>query len=175
MQELQSLNEFKKFTHRIHNSYALVNSGLELLGEKIENSSDFDAFGNYEIIDEKSTQVISSLPNFHIINGLKKDGPISQLVAHGLISWIFYAWEDRFREIIAKEMDVETNDVMCDLIGDIRNLRHKIAHNLGSLGKEVKKFKVITWLKEGHITLKTSDMNKIQIEINRMEVYVRSK
>lgn len=174
MQELKSLNEFKEFTRRIHNSYALVNSGLELLGERIRNADEFDAVGSYEIIDEESAQIISSLPNFHIVSGLKKDGPISQLVAHGLISWIYYAWEDRFREMIAKEMGIETDHVMCDLMGDIRTLRHKIAHNLGSLGQEVKKFKVITWLKEGHITLKTSDMNRIQIELNKMEIYVRS-
>lgn len=174
MNELKSLNDFKDFTRRVHNSYALVNDGLELLGEKIESSGSFNAINTYEVIDEESEQLISSAPKFRVISGLKKDGPISQLVAHGLISFIYHSWEDHFRKMIAIEMNVEKNLLMCDLIGDIRLLRHKIAHNLGSIDKDIKKFKVITWLKEGHIILKSKDMNRIQIELNRMKVYVRS-
>ena len=171
---MKSLEEFKDFTQRVHSSYSLANHSLELLAEKIQSADGYDNNENYKTLDDESGQVISVIPNFHIIKGLKKDGPISQVIAHGLLSWVYFGWENRFRPMIAKELGVSNNEVMSDLMGDIKILRHKIAHNLGFLDKDIKKLKIINWLKQGHIILKTDDMNKIQLKINNMDVYVSS-
>lgn len=174
MQNLKSLDEFKDFTQRIHNAYSLANRSLEVLAEQIQFADGYSDNENYKILDDESGQVISAIPNFHIIKGLKRDGPISQVIAHGMLSWVYFAWENRFRPMIAKELGVSNNKVMSPLMGDIRILRHKIAHNLGFLDKDIKKLKVINWLGQGHIILKINDMNKIQLRINNMDVYVSS-
>jgi hypothetical protein len=172
VKNLKSLDEFKDFTQRTHSSYSLANHGLEILAEKIQLADGFNDNENYKVLDGESGQVISAIPNFHIIKGLKRDGPISQVIAHGMLSMIYHAWENRFRPMIAKELGVSNNEVMSDLMSDIKILRHKIAHNLGFLDKDLKKLKIINWLEQGHIILKTNDMNKIQLKINNMDVYV---
>lgn len=174
MNNLKSLNLFKDFAKRVHTSYALTNQSLELLGEKIPLSDGYKDTDYYEILDDESGQVISAMPNFFITQGLKKDGPISQVVAHGMLSWVYFAWERRFRPLIAKELGVHNDEVMSDIMGDIRILRHKIAHNLGFLDEDIKKLKILNWLKQGHIILKTSDMNKIQLIINEMSISISS-
>lgn len=174
VKNLKSLNEFKDFTQRIHSSYSLTNHSLEILAEKIQFADRFNDSEDYKIFDDESGQIISAIPNFHIIKGLKRDGPISQVIAHGMLSWIYYAWENRFRSMIAGELGVSKNEVVSDLMGDIRILRHKIAHNLGFLNKDLKKLKIINWLEQGPIILRANDMNKVQLKINNMDVYVGS-
>lgn len=174
VKNLKSLDEFKDFTQRMHSSYSLVNHSLEILAEKIQLTDEFNVNENYKILDDESGQVISAIPNFHIIKGLKRDGPISQVIAHGMLSMIYNSWESRFRPMIAKELVVSNKEVMSDLMSDIKILRHKIAHNLGFLDKDLKKLKIINWLEHGHIILKTNDMDKIQLKINNMDVYISS-
>jgi len=158
----------------MHSSYFLSNLGLELLAEKMRQAEGYKDSETYKIYDDDNS-IISALPNFHLIKGMKVDGPISQVIAHGILSWIYFAWENRFRKNIANELSVQKDDVMSDLMGDIKLLRDKIAHNFAFLDKDLKKLKVINWLKPGHIILRTKDMNKIQSLINKMEVHVLKK
>lgn len=174
MKNLKSLNEFKDFTQRVHSSYSLANHSLEVLGEKLQSADGYNDMESYKVLDEESGQIISAIPNFHIVKGMKRDGPISQVIAHGMLSWIYFAWEKRFRPKIAIELGVSNNDVMSDIMGDIKILRHKIAHNLAFLDKDAQKLKIINWLKPGQIIFKSVDMNKIQLQLNDMDVYVRS-
>jgi hypothetical protein len=174
MQNLKSLDEFKDIAQRYHSAYHMAHLGLVCLAEKISSEDGYNPANSFVIRDTKSDSVISALPYFHLMKGMRKDGPISQVIAHGIINWIYAAWDERFRKRIAEELGVNCNEVMCDVMGDIRIIRNAISHDLGFATEKISELKELSWFSPGQIILRSDDMNKIQVKINSMSVYVSS-
>jgi len=173
MYKLKSLEEFKDVSQRYHSAYHMANLGLVCLSEQIRSTDGFNSADSFVIRDDKSDSVISELPYFHLMQGMKKDGPISQVIAHGIINWIYTAWNERYRKLIAEELGVNINDVVNDIMGDIRIIRNAISHDDDLAEKEISKLKELSWFSPGPIILKSDDMDRIQIKINSMSVYIR--
>lgn len=57
-------------------------------------------------------------------------------------------------------------------MGDLRKIRHYVAHDLGKPEFDPSKLKCIDWLEPGLLILKSSDMDRIQLKINAMQVRV---
>ncbi len=168
---LHSLEEFKSITQRFHSSYHLINIGLADLSKTILNSHN-DLDNDDFIIKNDDGDIVSSVPYSHVLKGLSNEGPISQIVAHGILNWIYAAWNDKYRKLIALELGVDNKSVMCDVMGDIRLIRNAISHDFGSIEFDIKKLKELNWFSNGRIVLKIDDMNKIQMKINSMDIYL---
>lgn len=175
IEELNSLEEFKDAARRFHSAYYLANLGLSKLIETELSPESDRASGTYTLLDEPTNQLISKFPRPFLRNGIKRDGPISQVIAHGILSWIYTAWNDKYRKAIAEELGTSPQEVLCDVMGDLRILRNAIAHDLGTAGDKVSKLRELSWFKPGRLILTTTDMNRIQLKINNMKVYIRNK
>jgi len=62
---------------------------------------------------------------------------------------IYQYWEDYFRGEIARQLRVNKDEIISDIMGDLRLLRHSLIHHGGVALKEVENCKVIKWFKEG--------------------------
>jgi len=104
-----------------------------------------------------------------------KDGLFSQIIAHGIIVLIYELWNGEYRSKIAKEIKCNTNDVMCDAIGDLGYIRNWIVHDGAVADNKVNKLVVLKWPKEeGQFIAKTEEMKDIQLAINTMTVYLKN-
>jgi len=171
VQNLKALEEFKDVTQRMHSSYCLANSGLVLLAEKMKSEEGYSDTKTHDLFDEESN-VLSQIPYFHLMRGMQFDGPISQIIAHGILGSIYMAWSVRFRKKIAAELHVEEDSVKSDIMGDIRKIRNIINHRFTVPAAELAMLKEIDWLEPGLIVLSLGDMNRIQAKINTMVVRV---
>jgi hypothetical protein len=175
MRTSQALDRFKDAARRFHSSYHLANLGLSKLA-----GTDFSAEATagltlHKLVDAEHGNVISELPLSHLRAGMKRDGPISQVIAHGILSWIYAAWNDKARKEIAVELGVDENQVLCDVMGDLRLLRNAIAHDFATAGDKVANLRELSWFKPGRLVITSADMDKIQLAINGMTIRVRGQ
>lgn len=113
---------------------------------------------------------IAEIPTKFALTGMKKNGPFSQLIAHGIIVLEYELWNEDYRSKIAEELGWNTNDVMCDL----RLIRHWITHNGSKADNKLENLKVLHWPKEtGPFAATQVEMDEIQLAINTMCIYQR--
>ncbi len=169
----KTVDGFKEFTQRVTASHFIVNKSLEDQASVWFEKSSGSFHNNLQFKEQESEEVVAEMPIRYLFEGMRSDGGISQLVAHGMLCFIYFAWEKKFRPALAEEAGVNVNNIKTDIIGDIRQLRHKIAHNLAYIDdKEAKSFKVLKWVAPGYLVLTSNDFKKIQLEINRMTVRI---
>lgn len=171
----QALERFKDTTRRFHSSYHLANLGLCKLAETDFSAEAMVGLTVHKLVDAEHGNVISELPLAHLREGMKRDGPISQVIAHGILSWMYAAWNDKARKEIAVELGVGENQVLCDVMGDLRLLRNAIAHDFGTAGDKVANLRELSWFKPGRLVLTSADMDKIQLAINKMTIRIRDQ
>lgn len=175
MHSSMALERFKDASRRFHSAYHLASLGLCKLAETDFSVESTAGQTTHKHIDPENGTVISEIPLSHIRAGLKRDGPISQVIAHGLISWMYAAWNDKARKEIAAELGVNENDVLCDVMGDLRILRNAIAHDFATADAKVSKLTALTWIQPGRLVLTSADMDKIQSAVNAMQIRIRVK
>lgn len=74
-----------------------------------------------------------------------EDGLFSDILAKSIIVTIYTEWDEIYRPKIAAEVGTETKKVMCDLMGDLRFIRHCLIHKKSIVDKNCTKFKILTW------------------------------
>ena len=171
----QALERFKDAAQRFHSAYHLANLGLCKLAETDFSVEAMVGLTIHKLVDTENGETISELPLSHIRAGMKRDGPISQVIAHGILSWIYVAWNDKARKEIAEELGVSANQIVCDVMGDIRLLRNAIAHDFATAGDKVANLKKLSWFKPGRLVLTSADMDKIQLAINKMTIRIQDQ
>lgn len=130
MTEPQSLQAFKEAARKLQSAYHLANIGLSQLGESdLLNQQEEQRF--YALKERESGEMISELHVALLLQGTKRDGSISQIIALSILSWIYTAWDHKYRKEIARELGVPTRKVVSDVMGDLRTIRHYAAHDLG--------------------------------------------
>ncbi|MFW5431166.1 MAG: hypothetical protein ACKE5Q_00100 [Methylophilaceae bacterium] len=148
------------------------------MSDDFENMDGYNPAGKFQMgngFDIKGKRsAVSEMNNELAVTSMRKNGAFSQVIAHGAISAIYSLWEDKYRKSIAKEINIKTNELMCDVMGDVRTLRQVIVHRNGDVDeKTLKKLNVIDWVKTGPLVFTLSDMNKLQELINTMQVYIK--
>lgn len=73
----------------------------------------------------------------YVLAASENDGDYDQKLRWAAIVRLYSAWEDRFRQQIADECDLEKNDVQGDTHGDLRKFRNAIVHAEGRLDQEL--------------------------------------
>ncbi len=171
----KELIKFKKVTHGVYTAYSMSNFGMQKVADELNGMEEMNPDGLFQIgSKDLKRKAISEIKTKHALNGLKENGPFSQLIAFGMITWIFAMWEEEYRKKIANELNVQKADILCDVMGDLRFFRNWIVHNNGFANKDVKKLVTLNWLKNGDPIVITSDeMGTIQEAINTMQVYLK--
>lgn len=171
----KELIKFKRVTHAVYTAYSMSNLGMQRIADELKGMKEMNPEGLFQIGSSYlKRKAVSEIKTKDALIGLEKNGPFSQLVAFGMITWIFAMWEEEYRKKIADELNVQKNDILCDIMGDLRFFRNWIVHNNGIANKDVKKLISLNWLKEGDpIIITTNEMGNIQEAINTMQVYLK--
>lgn len=179
MSQPKSLVEFKRTTQAFHTAYCMANAGMGYIATDIENLEGYNPDGKFQIGEKDETfdsrTAVAEMKNSQAVDGMRKNGPFSQIIAHGIINWIYSLWDEEYREKIASELGKSTNDIMSDVMGDVRIVRNFIVHHNAIADKRVKKLKSLTWISEGPLVLINEDMTRIQEAINTMSIYLRDE
>jgi len=81
---------------------------------------------------------------------------------------IYQYWEDHFRGQMAIELEVKKDDIVSDIMGDLRLIRHSIIHHGGVTLRAVENCKLINWFKEGdEISIDESKFKQIVFIIKK--------
>jgi hypothetical protein len=59
----------------------------------------------------------------------EQDGVFADTLAKAIIISIYTEWDETYRQKIAAEIGVKAKDIACDLMGDLRIVRHWVIHN----------------------------------------------
>ncbi|GGC28277.1 hypothetical protein [Brevibacterium sediminis] len=71
------------------------------------------------------------------LNGaIDTNGWLREWLTHAWITLIFARWENYYRPEFARLEGVELNKISSDVMGDLRHLRHDIAHHNGVVSKD---------------------------------------
>jgi len=172
------LLEFKRVTHFFYTAYVVSNMGMANLAKEISTMDGFNPEGLFvigakdEVTDERMSW--AQMGNDDAIAGMVKDGAFSQIIAHGAISWLYALWSEQYRSKIATEIGIKTNNLMCDVMGEIRIIRNLIHHNSAYADSQsIEKLRIFNWIKEGELAFDSEAMKKVQQSINLMQVYER--
>lgn len=178
MSQPNSLIEFKRTTHAFYTAYCMANAGMSYIATDIEKMEGYNPDGKFQIGEKDenfdSRTAVAEMKNSHAVDGMRKNGPFSQIIAHGVINWVYSLWNEEYRGKVAKELGVKTNDVLCDVMGDLRIIRNFIVHENAMADKRVTQLITINWISEGSLVLVSDDMTRIQEAINRMNVYLKN-
>lgn len=179
MTQPKSLIEFKRVTHAFHAAYCMANAGMSYISSDIENMDGYNPDGRFQIGQKDETfshrTAVAEMRNKEAVDGMRKNGPFSQIIAHGIIIWVYSLWNEEYRKKIAEELGKETNDIMCDVMGDIRILRNFIVHDYAVASQKVENLTTLNWIKEGPLVFVDEDMTKIQKAINTMRIYLKEE
>ena len=174
MSDPKALDEFKQIARGYYAVYVTANEGMSILAKNRSSEDSYHPNEMYKVTDASTGEVICKMPNYRMINGMSFSGPFSQIVAHGILNWIYAIWETRYRKKIAEELDQKHQDnVVSNVMGDLRVIRHFIAHDFAFSDDSLHKLKVFTWIPKGPLILHLEDMNRIQMAINNMNVSIK--
>jgi hypothetical protein len=172
----KELIRFKRVTHAVYTAYSMSNFGMQKVLDELSGMKEMNPEGLFQIgeTSDSKRKAISEIQTKDALIGLAKNGPFSQLIAFGMITWTFAMWEEEYRQKIADELNVQKSDILCDVMGDLRFFRNWIVHNNGVANKDVKKLISLNWLKKDvPIIITDNEMATIQESINTMQVYLK--
>ena len=125
----QALDEFRRSCRKYYVCYAMSSLGLKQ-GYDFLKSSDANPdntlyVGKGPPSDGKSDADIRIGEYFRGYENRE----FQELVARSFVIAIYTEWEEVWRPKIAEKSRVNTADVKCDLMGDLRRIRNFIIHN----------------------------------------------
>lgn len=189
----KTISEFLDVVDSIHGVYLDSTLGFKLITEyilKIQNKS-IRLIGSEATIDKLDEAEFiygtSSPPKYkdphnssllHITTqgGLKernkKDGINFKVIGNLSIVQIYQFWEDKYRDEIAKSMNLQKDDLKSDIFGELRQIRTSIIHNNNIVTSDCeKKVKIIKFKQGEVIFLKQNEVHEI---VNAVKSYLRS-
>ncbi|WP_415905649.1 hypothetical protein ACMXYW_06570 [Neptuniibacter sp. QD48_55] len=172
----QSLVEFKKISHAYHIAYSMASHGMLKTKTDLENLEGMNPEGLFQVGNgpPEKGKTIAEIPTKFALSGMDKNGPFSQLIANGIIVLLYELWNEDYRSKISDELGCATNEVMCDVMGDLRLIRNWITHAGSCADTKIKNLKVLKWPnQEGPFVATQIEMDAIQLEINTMNVYTK--
>ncbi len=107
------------------------------------------------------------------IESSQTNGKFTDMIAKAFIVVIYSEWDELYRHRLASEAEADPSLVKCDLMGDLRLIRHCIVHNKSILEHEHEKFKELKWQLSSGVLVVTREMFSSLIDqINQMVVRV---
>ncbi len=106
--------------------------------------------------------------------GNKLNGKNYQIIAGLCLTMIYDYWENYYRGKIAEEYGVNKDDIVWDIMGDLKYFRHSIIHHQGIAISEIKNCKRLKWFKKGEkINLDKDQMEDVVREIKRISFKIK--
>jgi hypothetical protein len=159
MNRSTELSNFQKRCHEYYTCFTFATLGLQNTANQfryqINENPKQSLFIGSGHPNENKTQSQIRLKDAVMYS--EKDGLFSDILAKSIIVTIYTEWDEVYRPKIAAEVETETKNVMCDLMGDLRFIRHCLIHKKSIVDKNCTKFKILTWSLYADQELKVSE------------------
>ena len=110
------------------------------------------------------------------INSSQKNGVFADKIAKSFVTAMYSEWDEYYRQKLAQEAAVTAKSVQCDLMGDLRLIRHCIVHSKSTITDEHKKLKQLRWsLSPGTFTITKEMLSTLIDQVNHMLVRIESE
>ena len=171
------ITEFRRSCQKYFMCYVVASQGLMERAAKIEAQAPDRSKTVYVgkgHPDEGNWQGSMKIGDF--LDYSARDGQFADQIAKSFIISLYSEWEELYRHKIATQVGASQKDVKCDLMGDLRLIRHCIVHNKSVITREHEKLKELKWqLRPGELQITNDMFSGLIDQINRMQVLVQSQ
>ena len=120
-------------------------------------------------------ETVATIRQGDLVEALQKDGEFDNLNNQAFIVFIYQLWDEHYRVEIAKVLGLGSKDeVYCDLLGDLRHIRHSIIHSQAVLDpSHLGGLRVLprTWsLQRGNLSLTSKMMTDLLAEFRTLAI-----
>lgn len=119
----------------------------------------------------------SSILHKDLLEMLKTGGNFESQLSKQFIVFVYHLWDDNFRYKIADSLSISKNQVECDLMGDIRYIRHSIIHKNSDVRQEdLNHLKILSqiWdLKPGKLVISWKMIHSLMEQIKALYVKIK--
>ena len=185
---MEALKEFEHIADNIYGVYLDGTAGLELFRKWLEEtqSKALESLRKshpelkIEFLNDKDFIYSEGDPNLRNVTALhrctqaeikernSKTGSNYRFLGNMAIVALYQYWEDKYRELIAKEIGLNKQDLKIDVTGDLRILRRSIIHHNGLALSDIGKCKILNWYNpDDEIFIDAEKFKKIVSHIKR--------
>ena len=119
---------------------------------------------------------IAEMRQGDLLDALRPGGVFEDRHAKAFMVMIYHRWDERFRYLVAESLSVSKNRIECDMMGDIRHVRHAIIHHDSEIRQETIDRLILlprVWnLSVGALTLSEGMLHSLMEQINTLHVRV---
>jgi hypothetical protein len=136
---MSARSEFLSFLVEASGTHAFALAAIQLSRRdienlpviNIENPDPIIAWGEGDPNVPGNTQSRPGWRRSEYLENTKRGGITARYLGWAWITLVFDRWEDDFRHRFANEFCCSHRQVVCDVIGDLRYLRHDVTHSKG--------------------------------------------
>ncbi len=146
MNTTSELTQFKDRCQQLFTCFTFATTGLEMVAGKFHSQLNGDSNQSLFIGSSHPYEgnVHSKVRMAEVVKNSEKDGPFSDTLAKSLLVLIYCEWDELFRHRFAAEVGTKAENVSCDLMGDLRWVRHWIVHNKYRIDRNCNKIKILS-------------------------------
>lgn len=139
------IEQIKTEIHDIYKAYRFSHLGLHYLRDKFKEFQSSNGIENFRIEDVQCE--IDLKFSDKDVEEATDNGYYQTIMAGNIIITIYNLWEDNYRNVIAKSLNLNSkNDLKDDFFGDLGKIRNSIVHNHFKRSSEIDKLKVLGYL-----------------------------
>ncbi len=142
-----ALKAFQALCHEYYTCYVFASQGME----KFAKSFPLDPakYPNQRIYIGNTAPgegpAQSEMSAAKAVASAQRDGEFQDTIGKALLIRIYAEWDELYRHQMAEEFSVAAKAVRCDLMGDLRRVRHWIVHSKSIVETDVSKVVVLPW------------------------------
>lgn len=170
-----TLDEFKEECQSLYACFVFSVAGMQERGKQIKKTRPTELnrvfISTRDPLLHRPTATIGSRV---LIQHLSKGGLYSDELAKSLLVMIFARWDEFYRPLLAKHLEVDKNEIKSNLMGALRLLRNVIVHANSKIdSKLVKQLAPFGWdLTPGDVIITESMMEQFIELTHFMDVRV---
>jgi hypothetical protein len=142
-----ALQAFQALCHEYYTCYVFASKGMENFAKTFP--VDLVKYPNQQIYIGNTppgkAPAQSAMSAAKAVASAQQDGEFQDTIGKALLIRIYAEWDERYRHEIAEEFSVAAKAVRCDLMGDLRRVRHWIVHGKSVVELDVAKIIVVPW------------------------------
>ena len=178
------LEEFRGVCQRHYFAYYFTLVGLltqsnvyaELHNADYNNSNIAIGFGSPEDPQLPGKSIIGQMRQGELSQCLKVGGEFENNLAKFFVVVTYHLWDENYRQMIAKTLSVNSERVVCELMGDLRLIRNIIIHNNSAIAtKDLRKLEFLPgiWrLHRGNLVISQKMMHSLIEQLNAIHLTV---
>jgi hypothetical protein len=173
----QAITEFQHSCQKYFICYTFSVSGLEEHAKKLASLTQ----GHTKNLvvgtgPPEEGQWHASIKISEVIKSSQKNGVFADKIAKSFVTAMYSEWDEYYRHKLAREASVTAKSIQCDLMGDLRLIRHCIVHSKSTVTDEHRKLKQLRWsLLPGSLIITKEMLSTLIDQINQMSARIESE